>query len=246
MNISIKKTGFRICSIIGSLFCFYNSFSQAPADSLGFMNDSIRITSVKMVRPQFRADNKNIFFKGQALGINGFDAGVLLKEKLRFTLGYYSLNNNLDAFTKMVDDVEYKRRLRLNNASINTEFIYKDTRFFSLGLPVEFGIGYNELEYVNSLNGEVASKESGLIVTTDFGLSLTFKPIRWIGLKTILGYRKTAFNQVKDFDFDGVFTSIGLNLDVREIVRDFQMYNLKKKYKRNFHPVGTAVDLITD
>lgn len=237
---------FKTYTLVGLLFCFSSSFSQTESDSTNFINDSIQITKLKMVRPQFRADNKNIFFKGQALGINGFDAGVLLKEKLRFTLGYYSLKSYLDAYTKEVEGVEYKRRLILNNASINTEFIYKDTRFFSLGLPVEFGIGNNELQDINSLTGEVISKQSGLILTTDFGLSLTFKPIRWIGLKTIIGYRKTAFNQVKDFDFDGIFTSIGLNLDVREVIKDVQLFKLTKKYKKNFNAVGTAVDLITD
>jgi hypothetical protein len=211
-----------------------------------FLKDSAEIMRVKLVRPQFRIDNRNIFIKKQVLTINGVDAGVLLKEKLRLTLGYYWLNNQLSAYTQTIDNVQYQREIRLKYGSLNTEFIYKNTRFFSLGTPMELGIGGNSLHYVDSTGMQAVDKQSGFLLITDFGLSVTFKPIRWLGLKGVVGYRKTVFNQVKDFDFDGLFTSIGINLDIREITKDIQMYKLKKKYKKNLNKVETAVDLITD
>lgn len=214
-------------------------------DRIAFTKDSIRIMRPRLVRPQFRLDNRNFFFKGQTLNLSGFDAGVLLKNKLRLTLGYYFLSNNLTSYEKVIDDVKYERRLKLEYGSLNTEIIYKNTRYFSLGMPLEFGFGNNVLQYNNSESGEIESKKSGFVTMADFGLSGTFKPIRWIGLKAILGYRKTLYNQVKDFRFDGLFTSIGLNIDFREIIKDVQMFNLKRKYKRG-NSVENAVDLITD
>ena len=76
-----------------------NAFSQTkPKNKKGmrltkvekaaFVKDSLEIVRVRMVRPQFRLDNRNLFFKGQALNVSGFDVGVLLKNKLRLTLGY--------------------------------------------------------------------------------------------------------------------------------------------------------------
>ncbi|MBA2612166.1 MAG: hypothetical protein H0U95_09350 [Bacteroidetes bacterium] len=211
-----------------------------------FINDSTYIVRVKLVRPQVKIDNRTIFFKGQRVSLSGIDAGVLLKEKLRITLGYYWLNNNLSAYQKTIEGVDYDRQLKMNYGSINTEFIYKNTRYFSLGMPLDFGFGNNELRYKNSITGEVQSKESGFVFLTDFGLSLAFKPIRWIGIKGIVGYRKTIFNQVKDFHFDGPFTSIGIYIDVREIIKDVKMFKLKKRYRKNTNQLGTAVDLITD
>lgn len=211
-----------------------------------FIKDSLKIIKPKLVRAQFRIDNRNIFFKGQSLNINGYDAGVLLKEKLRVTLGYYTLNNKLSAYSKTVGDDQYEREVRMNYATLNTEFIYKNTRFFSLGMPLEFGLGNNRLQYINSKNEPVEGQQSGFIFLTDFGLSATFKPIRWFGLKMLFGYRKTAYNQVKDFNFDGIFTSIGLNVDVREIIRDIKLYKLRKRYDKDANGIETAVDIITN
>ncbi|MEO6304008.1 MAG: hypothetical protein ABIP51_12630 [Bacteroidia bacterium] len=201
---------------------------------------------VKLIRPQFRIDNRSIFFKGQLLNSNGLDAGVLLKEKLRLTVGYYWLTDNLDTYKKNVDNIDIERNLQLKYGSINTEVIYKNTRFISLGMPLDFAFGKNTLQYKNSATGEVQSTASGIIFLTDFGLSATLKPTRWIGVKGILGYRKTIYNGVKDFKLDGIFTSIGLSIDIREIIKDVQMFQLKKKYKGNRNSIETAVDLITD
>lgn len=234
-----------IISIALCLFTCTDLLSQSKKDRAAFKKDSLAIMKPKLVRPQFRIDNRNIFYKNQNLTVNGLDAGVLLKEKLRLTLGYYTLNNVLSAYKKTVDEVELNRKVKLDYGTINTEFIYKNTRFFSLGMPLEFGFGNNILEYYSEDGTVVQEKSSGFLCITDFGLSVTFKPIRWVGLKGLLGYRKTVFNQVKDFEFDGVFTSLGLNIDLREISRDVKMFKLIKKYKKR-DQVETAVDLITD
>jgi hypothetical protein len=138
-----------------------------------------------------------------------------------------------------------KRQLNLKYGSINTEFIYKDTRFFSLGMPLDLGFGYNILQYQDAVTNAPLETREGFIFITDFGLAATFKPMRWIGLKGILGYRKSVFNLVTDFHFDGLFTSIGLNIDFREIVKDVKLFKLAKRYKKQ-HLTETAVDLITD
>ncbi|MES2761162.1 MAG: hypothetical protein V4677_03105 [Bacteroidota bacterium] len=201
---------------------------------------------VKLVRPQLRGDNRNMIYMGQVLTINGLDAGILLRDKIRLTLGYYSLNNNINAHKKIIDGTEWDRQFRLQYIGFNTEFIYKNTRFISFGLPVEFGYGKNSLQYINTLTYETKYRESGNILLTDFGLSMTFKPIRWIGIKGVIGYRKALYNAIPNFHFDGVFASVGLNGDVREVIKDFQMYKLKRKYKKNLNKVETAIDLITD
>jgi hypothetical protein len=243
MNAFLRK---KILFLIAMACCLGHLCSQTKAQRKAFIKDSTYIVRVKLVRPQFRVDNRNIFIKNQVLTINGLDAGVLLKDKLRLTLGYYWLNKKLSEYNKTIGDIRYEREINLKYVSLNSEFIYKNTRFFSLGMPLEIGLGGNTLRYVDSTGMQGPGGKSGFLVITDFGLSVTFKPIRWIGLKGVVGYRKTVFNQVKDFDFDGLFTSIGLNLDIREVVKDVQMFRLKKKYRKNSNSVETAVDLITD
>ncbi len=210
-----------------------------------FIQDSLALTRVKLVRPQFRFDNRVTSSERQALSITGIDIGVLLNEKLRVTFGYYGMEDRLEAYDRVVNNEEFGRLIRLKYGSLNTEFIYKDTRFIALGMPLEFGAGVNTFEEKNMMTGEVLSVETGGLLFVNFGMSATFKPMRFLGLKGMLGYRKVVFNQVQDFDFDGFFTSIGLNIDIHAIVSDVKMYRLMKKYNRG-NNIANAVNIITD
>ncbi len=242
---SVQKQ-FIIALFLILLPCFVFSQSKKLSKKQ-FIADSIKIVRPRIARPQFRIDNRTIFSSKQLLNISGFDAGVVLKEKLRATLGYYSLSeSNLTSLNKSIGSVLYKANYGLNYGALNLEFIYKNKRFFSLGMPVEFGLGQNTLKYKSAEDDTEIENKTGTILLAYFGLSGTFKPIRWIGLKVSIGYKKTVFNQLKDLHFDGIYTSVGLAIDFREIIRDIRMYSLKRKYPKNFNSVGTAVDLITD
>jgi hypothetical protein len=216
-----------------------------PLSREQFEKDSSALIKVVLVKPQFKFDNRATFYENQALSINGFDAGVLLKDKLRFTLGYYNLKEQLKAFNVTKENEQFGKLIKLNYGSLNTEIDYKDIRYVSLGMPLEVGVGVNTFQNKNITTGQIISTESGALLFVNFGMSATFKPMRFIGLKGIAGYRKTVFNQVKDFNFDGFFTSIGLNLDFRTIITDIKLYRLKKRYKIG-NNLSNVVDIITD
>lgn len=214
-------------------------------DPKKFAQDSAELMKIKLVRPQVKFDNRLTFINGQSTSINGFDAGVLLKDKMRLTLGYYNLSESLNLPPTKSDEEIFLRRIKIDYGTINSEIIYLDKRYFSMGLPLELGFGFSTLKSRSAINKDVNDSQKGFLALAHFGLSATFKPIRWIGLKGIIGYRKTILNQIKDLPFDGLFTSLGLNVDFREIIRDFKMMKLKKRYGRG-HPIENAVDLITD
>ena len=211
-----------------------------------FVRDSLEIIRPPVVRPQFRFDNRNIFFGGQTLFVGGYDAGVLLADKLRVTVGYYSMKSDISTYKINIEGKQYERRLKLNYGTINTEFQYINRRFVSFGMPLEIGVGENSSRYKITPESMDFRTEKGIVVVTDFGLSGTFKPIRWIGIRAVVGYRETVVNQVQDFRFDGLFTSVGLNIDFREITKDFKMYRLMKRHHRISNKIETGVNLITD
>jgi hypothetical protein len=210
-----------------------------------FIEDSLKIAQPKLVRPQFKFDNRVTFYEGQSLFITGYDAGVLLKDKLRIALGFSRLNEDLNAFKETIDSVDVGRRIEITYGSINIEFNYLNTRFFTLGMPLELAGGYNLLRFKEIQSEKIYKTEKGILLISHFGLSGTFKPIRWFGLKGILGYRKMLFNQIPEFDFNGIFTSIGFNVDFAEIIRDLRMYRLMKRHQRG-NNISNAVDIITD
>lgn len=209
-----------------------------------FIKDSLQIAKPGILRPQFRFDNRISFHEGQALSISGFDAGILMINKLRLTLGYYRMQNRLKSYDETIDDQEFGRIVHMDYGSLNTELIYKDTRFISWGMPLEIGAGQNTIQDKNITTGEVLSARTGGLLFVNFGLSGTYKPMRFLGLKVMVGYRKVAINQVKDFNYDGFFTSIGLNVDVRSVVVVVKMLRLKKKYHRG-NRIANAVEIIT-
>ncbi len=232
--------------LLFNVFLLLTSLSYAQQDNEEqFRKDSLAIIKVKLVRPQFKFDNRLIFYNGQALGINGIDAGVMLKDKLRVTVGYYGMSGDLKSEKFTSNNEDFGKLIRLDYGSLNTELIYKDARFFSLGMPLEIGAGQLILRNKNFTTDRVYATEKGALMFANFGLSGTFKPMRFLGLKAMVGYRKVIFNQVKNFDFNGFFTSIGLNIDVHEIIVDVKMFRLKKKYKRG-NNIGNAVDIITE
>lgn len=238
----LKKSRFTLAMI---LFCLMTNL-VAQRDTLdAFRQDSLKIVRIKLVRPQFKFDNRVAFYGQQALDLTGFDVGVLLSEKLRLTLGYYAMKTSLKemAYTKGED--KYNTLYELKYGSVNSELIYKDSRFFSLGMPLEIAAGLNTLREKNITTDQVISTRSGGLIFANFGVSGTFKPMRFLGLKGIVGYRKQIFNQVKDFNFDGFFTSIGLNIDVHEIITDIKMAHLMKKYHRG-NKINNAVNILTD
>jgi hypothetical protein len=232
-----------------TLFITLISFTCEAQHSLSkkqFLADSIKIVEPKLVRPQFRFDNRLTFLKGQKLNITGFDFGVLLKNKLRVTIGYYQLSDQINELQKTIYDTSYYCNYNLKYGALNIEFIYKDTRFFSLGMPIEFGFGGNSTSFNNDFSPKLIDPKSGFVALAYFGLSGTFKPIRWIGLKGAFGYRKMLLNTVSEIALDGFYTSVGLAIDFREITVDYKLFKLKKRYRKNLSSLENAVDLITD
>ncbi len=211
-----------------------------------FRKDSVAIMKPKLLRPQLRLDNKISYYRGDSYNIDGIDAGVMIKEKIRFTLGYYRLNDELSGYSKTESGTYFDRRLKLQYGSMNIEFVYHNSRFFTLGIPFEFCFGKNTLHYKISPADEQKYTRSGFVSLIDLGASGTFKPIRWVGVRLTAGYRQTIINQVPGSRFDGPFISFGVAVNLREVSKDVRMFMLKKKYRRLGDPLETAVDLITD
>ena len=210
-----------------------------------FIADSLKIIKPKFIRPQFKIDNRVTLFNRQQLTVVGVDAGILIKERLRITLGFYTMSNRLTSIKKTVNGIDYTGQYALNYGAINAEFQYINKLRYSFGLPIELGLGGNSLNYKSTLDNKQTPKESGFVSIFYFGLSATYKPIRWIGIKGAIGYKKTLLNSIKDAPFDGFYYSIGLIADFREVAIDYRLYKLKKKYHKKSNSIETAVDLIT-
>lgn len=223
-----------------SVFCFSQSKKKKAELYNEFKADSIKIATPKFIRPQFRIESRASIFDGTRINFAGFDAGVLLKNKLRLTVGYYKVDKD---YQKKIDTLSIKKTIKLECINLNAEIIYFSSRYFAMGFPLELGFGQYKFSSITNEKNPIS--KSGIMSFVNFGVSGTFKPIRWFGLKGIAGYRKSLFPTQK-LDFNGPFASIGLNVDVQEIIKDARMYRLKKNYYKDLKKVETLIDLITD
>ncbi|MGQ0828557.1 MAG: hypothetical protein ACT4ON_09200 [Bacteroidota bacterium] len=235
------------------LFLFFLNMQLAaqmqkpPMNQEQFIADSTKIYVPRSWRPQFKFDTRTTVFEKQQVNIYGYDAGIMIKDKLRLTLGYYRIDDNLPK-EQLTGELKTKQNLRMHSGTMNLELNYMRKRFFSLGFPLELGVGQYILKNltVDPIPHE-SSRISGYTVFSNFGLSGTFTPIRWLGLKGMVGYRKMLVASHKEFDFNGVFSSIALSIDFQEIIKDIKMYKLKKYYYgKNFRKLEGFTDIIAD
>ncbi|MEO8762630.1 MAG: hypothetical protein ABI388_13295 [Bacteroidia bacterium] len=224
-----------------------NAIKILPTDTaqLHFLRDSIKIITPKLISLEARMDSRASSFQGTEVNIYGYYVGAMIKQKLSLGLAYYRLSTVLPA-QKTINGVNTGTSLVVNCGSINSELIYLDRRFFSLGFPLEFAFGQYNLTSTNTDNNTLISQQVKFLAFANFGLSGTFKPFKFVGLKVMAGYRKSIYPEEKKFEFNGVYSSLGLFVDLADILSNIKMYKLMKKYGKVKNALSTKVDLFTD
>src|SRR5262249_36128023 len=144
---------------------------------------------------------------------------------------------------KVINGINTSTSLVVNCGSINSELIYFNRRFISLGFPLEFAFGQYNLTNMLADNNTLIEQQVKFLAFANFGLSGTFKPFKFIGLKLMGGYRKSIYPEEKTFEFNGFYSSLGLSVDVIDFENNFRMYRLLKRYHKVINPLSTYVDL---
>lgn len=218
-----------------------------PKDSTeaAFIQDSIKLVTPKLIRAEARIDSRASVFQGAKVNIYGYYVGLLIKSKLSLGLGYYRINTILP-LVKEVNGVKTSTTLIVNCGSLNSELIYFNRRFISLGFPLEFAFGQYDLTNTTVDENRLIEKQVRFLSFANFGLSATFKPFKFIGLKLMGGYRKSIYPEEKTFEFNGVYSSLGLYVDVVDFMNNIKMFRLLKKYHKVKNPLSTYVDLFSD
>lgn len=221
---------------------------KLPADSAqaNFIRDSLKLITPKLLRMEARIDSRASSFQKAEVNIYGYYAGVMIKSKLSLGLAYYRINTILPA-TTVVNGMNTHTSLVVNCGSINSELIYYNRRFISLGFPLEIALGqYNLTNTMADNNDKLINQQIKFLAFANFGLSGTFKPFQFLGLKLMVGYRKSIYPEEKVFEFNGVYSSLGLFVDFADIKTNLKMYRLMKHYGKVQNALSTYVDLFTD
>jgi hypothetical protein len=222
------------------LACLANPiFSQGvkkTADSLHtlLIKDSAHIYRFRKVLPMAAIDQRNSYINKTPVNINGFQIGVNLFEKHTLGLGFYSIIGSTH-HTKTVSDKNevLNRNLNLSYMTIFYYYPIVDRRYWEFGFPVEAGGGVYKIDVTDQNNKSYKGypkPDAGMFVFGT-GLSLTIKPIRWLGLNGMAGFRKVSDSN-PNLNLNGFFYCYGVVVYVHQITMDYKFYKKKKAYQQ--------------
>ncbi len=226
-------------------------YSQTRLDSLKlkFKKDSAHTYRFKKIRPWLAIDQRNSWIKNAkglqriSVTINGLQLGVIIKEKHTVGLGFYTMNGTSQKPVKISDGdnkITYQELL-LKYTMLNYQYVIVNTRFFELDLPLEVGIG----RYIYNLKDETQTvllwREAGPVKLTGGGVTIVLKPLKWIGLRGMAGYRIVALNKRTNLNFNGFYYSYGVWIDLRQIYRDIKFYGfIRPKYRKKVKAISAS------
>lgn len=227
---------------------------QLDSLKLKFQKDSSRLYRFQKVRFRFALDQRNSWIRNTKankvipVSINGFQAGTILFERHTVGFGLYNIASQSTKAVKVTDNVNTIRyaELFMRYYTLFYEYAVVTKRYFEIDLPVEIGLG----KYIYNLKDETRNTllwhEDGPITILGIGTQLIIKPVKWIGLVGMGGYRYTVFNPahietknpnaIKEtqLDFRNFYYSYGVWVDLRQILRDVRFYGFKRpKYRKN-------------
>lgn len=220
------------------LFAFgYNSYTQTDSirqhkiDSLTLklQRDSLHTFRFKTLRPYGNIDNRNSFIKNRPANFNGYQLGVIVNEYHTFGIGFYRLNSA----TRINSPVKEGYKLRaLRYNTVFYEYMLVNKRYFEVDLPFELGYGSYQVRYTDSAAAIYDKNIYPSFLPLSAGIKFIGKPVRWIGLSVMVGYRY-FIEEKRILDFNNLFFPLGIWIDFRQVYRDIKYYGVqKKRYRR--------------
>jgi hypothetical protein len=216
-------------------FAQTNSLKQERIDSLTLQlkKDSTHIYRFQKLRPYLSLDNRNSYINNKPVNFKGIQVGVILHENHTVALGFYAMSQNSKRPVSTKEGtIPVKKTVLLNYLTLFYQYTLLDRKHFELDIPLEIGLGGFEVKLQDTITGKVFSDKKGNIVPLGIGIQPVYKPWSWIGIAFLFGYRVVS-DPGSNQNFNGLYYSIGANIDIRQIIRNTKYYLVKKKrYKK--------------
>lgn len=216
---------------VTSLTSQNNTTEWLKRDSLAkkLVADSLHTYRFKVFRPYAAIDNRNSFIANRPANVNGFQVGFILKEYHTIGLGTYRLSR-LNPRKAPVT-----KNLRLNHLEYLTlfyEYMLVNRRYLEVDIPLEAGIGLYGSNKLDSLGSILQKEINRAFWPLGAGTKVIVKPVRWIGLSLMGGYRY-VFEKNQFLNFNGSYYAFGIWIDLRQVYRDIKYYGfIKRRYRK--------------
>lgn len=204
---------------------------QQRIDSLNWQlhYDSLHTYRFKQLRPYGNIDNRPSFLRNRPSNFSGYQLGVIVNEHHTFGLGFYQLNTA----TRRNSPVKAGYQLRnLRYTTVFCEFKLLNKTYYQVNLPFEVGYGTYRALYTDTLRFIYQNPVRPSFLPLSAGIKIIGKPVRWVGLSIMVGYRY-FIQEETILEFNSLFFPIGVWIDLRQVYRDIKYYGFqKKRYRR--------------
>lgn len=226
-----------------NFFCFKaqtdSARKQQQIDALrtNLEKDSAYIYRFKTLRPYGNIDNRNSFLKNRASNFNGYQLGVIVNEYHTFGVGVYQLNRA----TRLSAPVKSGYRLRnLMYTTAFYEYTLVNKTYFEMDLPFEIGYGRYRALFTDSADAIYSRAVAPWFVPLAAGVKFIGKPVRWIGLSLMVGYRYMV-QEASILELNNLYFPVGIWVDLRQVYRDVKYYGFRKnRYRRAVRAVQNS------
>ncbi len=216
-------------------FAQSDSLKKQKVDSLTkkLVLDSLHTYRFKKLRPYANVDSRNSFVTSNLTNLSGFQLGVIVNEYHTFGFGIYTLTKFSKSNSPLNAISEFNR---FGYVNVFYEYFLLNKRYLEIDLPFEVGVGGFKAN-LRDTSATGLSKIEKWFVPLGAGVKFIVKPARWIGISSMIGYRYIPYKQ-NLLDYDGLYYSLGVWVDFRQIYRDIKYLGIqKKKYRRDVQNV---------
>lgn len=149
-------------------------------------------------------DRTGSFVGGKSASTNELKLGIEFKKKLRLGIGIGALVSDVVQERTIVTsqtnlDTTVNSELSLTFFSLNSEYVFYDSKRWQIAMPVGIGIGSSYFAYFENVNGTFKQSrldEGGVIMFGASGLA-TYRILRWVGVSGGTGYRIALISNSK-------------------------------------------------
>lgn len=197
---------------------------------LQLAKDSSFIYRTTTIKPYLRLESRNSFINKQPVRLFGFLVGVTLIEKHVLSAGFYFLDKRKESPLSILDGrYNVNHFFALNYFDFSYQYILFNTKYFQAFLPLEFG--YGNFKITSNSATSTFSDFSGDFIPISAGVQLIVKPIKWLGISGMAGYRYVKQEQAA-LNLKGFYYSAGVWLDIRQIYRNYKFQKKKREFVR--------------
>jgi hypothetical protein len=233
IRIKISVKYFWCCLILFPIGIFsqvnaHNSFIDSL--KLQLVKDSTFIYRTTNIKPYLRLESRNSFINKQPVRLFGFLVGATFVEKHVLSAGFYFLDKRKESPLSILDGrYNVNHFFALNYFDFSYQYILFNTKYFQSFVPIEFGYGKFKITSNNATS--TFSDFSGDFIPISAGVQLIVKPIKWLGISGMAGYRYVKQEQAA-LNLRGFYYSAGVWVDIRQIYRNYKFQKKKKEFVR--------------